>query len=178
MENARTGDALDRLTLLRCVVAALGERARPPWWRTQFLTPAGLSATEMIFPRTALLTAVRSTWSAARDDHDSKVGASGRFHLFRLPVALEDRFFEHLTDESVREEARTLLGGAADVLVDWLGETAGSVVSNDVAGPISLGNDAELSSGRALPKLAAVYAFAYATGGRCYPYFEAAEAGR
>ncbi|MEZ5124918.1 MAG: BrxE family protein [Thermoleophilia bacterium] len=178
MENASSGRALDRLALLRCVVAALGERAKPPWWRTQFLTPAGLSATEMIFPRTALLTAVRSTSSAARDDHDSKVGVGGRFHLFRLPVALECRFFEHLNDESLREQIRTVLGGNAAVLIDWLGETAGSVESDGVAGPISFGSESELSSGRALPKLASAYASACATGARCYPYFEAAEAGR
>lgn len=178
MEDARAGDALDRLTLLRCVVAALGERAKPAWWRTQFLTPAGLSATEMILPRTALFTAVASTSTAARDDHDSKVGVGGRFHLFRLPVGLEGRFFDHLNDESLRERARTLLGGDTAVLIDWLGETAGSIASDSVAGPISFGSESELSSGRALPKLASTYASAYATGARCYPYFEGAEAGR
>jgi len=31
-----------RLLLLRTIVAALGERTAPPWWRTRFLTDVGL----------------------------------------------------------------------------------------------------------------------------------------
>ena len=38
--------------LLRTIIAALGERVTPPWWRTQFLTDFGLRTIARVFPRT------------------------------------------------------------------------------------------------------------------------------
>jgi len=43
-------DQIRGILLLRTVVAMLGERILPPWWRTQFLTDFGLRALTRVFP--------------------------------------------------------------------------------------------------------------------------------
>jgi hypothetical protein len=79
--------AAQQVALLRAIIAALGERASPPWWRTQFLTEIGLRTVGRIVPRTAVPAAVVSTSIAARAEHDRWIGVGRRFHLFRLPGA-------------------------------------------------------------------------------------------
>lgn len=82
MAEAKTGesDEIEVLVILRAVVAALGERTTPPWWRTQFLTDAGLRAVSRIFPRTAVSSAVTSACIAARSEHDRLIGVGKRYH--------------------------------------------------------------------------------------------------
>jgi hypothetical protein len=76
-------ESVSRLAGLRLVTAATGERVLPPWWRTQFLTEAGVRSMRRIFPRTALGSALACVTEAARADHDSRIGIGGRYHLFR-----------------------------------------------------------------------------------------------
>src|SRR5262245_40492838 len=77
------------ILLLRTIVAMLGERTTPPWWRTQFLTDVGLRALTRVFPRTAASAALNSVLIVARGDHDKRIGVGGRYHLFRLPASME-----------------------------------------------------------------------------------------
>jgi predicted ATP-dependent Lon-type protease len=58
--EAIEGPAIGHLVArLRLLVLALGERAEPPWWRTNVLSAAGRSFCERLFPRSAL-SAVRN----------------------------------------------------------------------------------------------------------------------
>src|SRR2546425_5415498 len=99
------------MILLRAVVAALGERADPPWWRTQFLTEAGLRATQRIFPRTGVAAAIKSTSAAAKAEHDRLIGIGGRYHLFRLPTSLENGVAHALSEtDMLTELGRVLIG--------------------------------------------------------------------
>ena len=45
-------ESVRRLVTLRLLAAAAGESVVPPWWRTQFLTEAGLRLRRRIFPQT------------------------------------------------------------------------------------------------------------------------------
>ena len=79
----------ESLARLRLLVAMLGEAAHAKWWRTEFLTAAGLRFLDRLYPRTSCAAALRATSVAARDLHDSSVGRGGVYHLFRLPGASE-----------------------------------------------------------------------------------------
>ena len=101
-DKAESTEATMELALLRALVAALGERTTPPWWRTQFLTDVGLRALARVFPRTAPSAAVSSTTIAAQADHDKRIGVGRRFHLFRLPQDLERFLSAALSEDQLR----------------------------------------------------------------------------
>ena len=90
-------DKIRNILLLRTLVATLGERTSPPWWRTQFLTDFGLRTLTRVFPRTAPSAALSSVVIAARDDHDKRIGIGRRYHLFRLPSNMEHALATRLT---------------------------------------------------------------------------------
>src|SRR5881628_1017915 len=97
------------ILLLRLIVAALGERSTPPWWKTQFLTDVGMRAMSRIFPRTALMAALNSVSIVAQEDHDKRIGVGGRYHLFRLPTLLEHAIASALSERSVQLEAEAMV---------------------------------------------------------------------
>jgi hypothetical protein len=72
-------ESVRRLVTLRLIAATAGERVVPSWWRTQFLTEAGLRSMRRIFPRTALGSALACVTEAARAEHDSRIGIGGVF---------------------------------------------------------------------------------------------------
>jgi hypothetical protein len=80
---------IEAIARLRLLVAVLGGAAHARWWRTEFLTPAGLRFLERLYPRTSHLAALRATGVAARALHDSNIGRGEVYHLFRLPGPLE-----------------------------------------------------------------------------------------
>jgi hypothetical protein len=170
--------AVDALTTLRAIVAALGERATPPWWRTQFLTDAGLRAVGRVFPRTAVAAAVRSASSAARSEHDRLVGGK-RYHLFRLPSELENSIDLRLADPVCQAALAELLKSGIDTL---LAELKGISTQNTAAappeGPVSVGDMDAIRHGRAVPDLAAHYLAAFSKGKRTFPYVAEREAKR
>ena len=74
---------------LRALVCALGEAADPPWWATKFMSKAGMSYLERLYPRSFFQAAVHAAGEAAAEVHDRAVGRVGAYHLFRLPEWLE-----------------------------------------------------------------------------------------
>src|SRR5260370_1713187 len=86
--SARLTENIRNILQLRRIVAALGERTTPPWWRTQFLSEFGVRALTRVFPRTSASAALNSVLIAAREDHDKRIGIGGRHHLFRLPARI------------------------------------------------------------------------------------------
>jgi hypothetical protein len=161
----------DQLALLRGIVAALGERATPPWWRTQFLTEAGLRTIARIVPRTAVSAAVDSTAVAAGAEHDRWIGVGQRQHLFRLPSSLELRIGVALRADSIQSKLRAWLIGR-EGLLEGLTTLSSSTVRASAEGPIALGHARQLSSPASVAKLASCYLTAFKAGNRTYPYFE------
>jgi hypothetical protein len=157
---------------LRTVVAAMGERLSPPWWRTQFLTEAGLRSMRRIFPRTALGAAVASVSEVARAEHDSRVGVGGRYHLFRLPTGTEEDLAGALSDPAFALELNGVVNGGLEVLLATLDLLSAGSAATPKEGPISLGDERHLGSQRALAAVAALYRGAASSATRCYPYFE------
>ena len=83
---------------LRVLVLILGESAHAKWWRTEFLTDAGLRFLDRLYPRTSFAAAIWATSVAARDIHDSSIGRGRVYHLFRLPDPLEGHFHSLATE--------------------------------------------------------------------------------
>ncbi len=154
---------LDHILRLRLAVGALGERVAPPWWRTQILSGAGARMAARLFPRTSVRAGLETVTLAAAREHDPHVGPQ-RFHLFRLPQALEGRLQDLLEDP-----AHDLQPPPDDLqaLLESL-DPASTKIAEE--GPRSLGSLADLPA--CLDRLAALYAAAARAGLRVYPYFQ------
>jgi hypothetical protein len=163
------------LILLRAIVAALGERVAPPWWRTQFLTDVGLRALGRVFARTSICAAFRSTSVAARADHDKRIGIGRRYHLFRFPVHLEQGTAALIKDDPFCSEVTALLKAPQDVLLQALAVTAKSHKVVAAEGPIRIGPAERLLEPSALEAIASHYRTSIETGRRVFPYFEGNE---
>jgi len=156
---------------LRLLVAALGERLPTPWWRSQFLSPAGANFIERVFPRTAQAAALESITLAASRDHDAHL-APHAFHLFRLPIYLEDQLSLHL-----REHGFALLGAvplSSDDAIARLTELGRPETQPRAEGPRNLGPVSRFGDPKVQSGVASLYAQAARAGSRVFPYFEAA----
>jgi len=164
----------ESLARLRILVSVLGEAAHAKWWRTEFLTAAGLRFLDRLYPRTSCAAAVRATGVAARELHDSSIGRGGVYHLFRLPEPLEGQldalaargFFDQVLRElSSSLEASDSLVAQIEGLADDLPETE--------PGPQRIGSVRELRRGALLGKWAGAYLHAFRKEHRVFPYVEA-----
>jgi len=171
-----SSEAVRRLVLLRTLVAALGERATPPWWRTQFLTYVGLRALDRVFPRTATQAALESTTVVARAAHDKRIGVGRRYHFFRLPANLEQSLIDALMKESFHTEAAAVLKKAQNELLQELAAIADSPTIPSGEGAIRLGPVGHLLETSGIAEMAAHYRASFATGHRLFPYFDECEA--
>ena len=171
---SHSSDMPERTAVLRAVVLALGERATPPWWRTQFLSEIGLRTMARILPRTSSLAAIESTLRAARAEHDERIGA-GRYHLFRLPEPTERGVAASLVGEGVLQEIERLISADNQTLRAALNSLAGGHAVKPAAGPISLGSLNHLNNPIVVSELAAHYWASFCGSTRRYPYFEHAK---
>jgi hypothetical protein len=98
---------------LRVLVLALGEAAAPPWWRTEYISGAGLRILERIYPRTAFAEALHVSGAVARTIHDVSTGCGSIYHLFRLPIPWEREIltlsWQHMASDLLKS-AGLLLG--------------------------------------------------------------------
>jgi len=164
-----------KLLRLRALVAALGERTAPPWWRTQFLTDVGLRTIGRVFSRTAVRAALESTTIVARADHDRRIGVGCRYHLFRFPTALEHSLADAMLDDWVCAELTAVLKAPQSGLFDMVAKTASFPKMAATEGPIRLGPPARLLELSGFEDLASHYRISFETGRRIFPYFEAEE---
>lgn len=175
---SKTDAQITDLLSLRLLVAALGERLKPAWWRTTFLTETGLRVTGRLFPRTALAAAIKSTSAAAGIDHDRHIGVGGRYHLFRLPDELERAISEALSQESVRRALAEATSGTEEALIERLEALAAGTKAEPAEGPVRVGPASSLTTGQCVAAMASHYLAALAYGKRRFPYFEETESKR
>ncbi len=157
------------LLKLRVIALALGEAHHAGWWKSQFLSPTGLSFLERLYPHTNFEEAVRSATLAALELHDSNIGKGRVFHLFRLSQSIE-REIDGLLKEgnpSFRSDNMNLLP-SKDKLLDALKTIAGDMPNQDTVGPVLLNVRAE----QMVQSLAAYYFHAFQQDKQIFPYFE------
>lgn len=160
-----------QIVLLRTIVAILGERATPSWWRTQFLTDVGLRALTRVFPRTAASAALSSVQIAARVEHDKRIGLGERYHLFRLPANLEHGVALVMSEEAFATQTGALVSKRPEDLIHELATMAHSRKETIAEGPIRLGSIAAIAESIGIEGLAALYWHSFETRRRAYPYF-------
>ena len=165
-------DVLDKLLKLRVAVAYLGEKDQCAWWSTRFLGSAGRRFLEFNYPRSAFAAGVTAASEAAKAFHDRRIGKGRVSHLFRLPHLFEQRLRAILLSPDDADLQSVLASKEAAIL-------ALTELSKDAAsapeGPVRVGDNKMLSSGAAIPKLAAFYASAFKTEKQTLPYFTAEE---
>jgi hypothetical protein len=162
------------LLQLRVLVLALGEAPNAGWWKSQFLTPTGLSYLSRLYPRSSFAAAVRSAGEAARFVHDSTIGVGQVFHLFRLPLDEERRLESGLQEGGPGLEAELApLLPRRDQLMTQLERMAGGQMADAVAGPQDVGKLRDWRAGRLVPQVAALYYSAFKNNVRVYPYLRA-----
>ncbi|MBN1630525.1 MAG: BrxE family protein [Thermoleophilia bacterium] len=158
---------------LRAVIAALGEAVDPPWWRTEFMTEAGMRFLERLYPRTAFKAAVNATGKAACDAHDHATGRVGVYHLFRLPETLEAEIYrlQPAADDEFVTRFRAVLG-QPEALVGLLDSLRGTAVAaTDVAGAVKVDVSPDHVGNADLAAMASVYFAALNAGKQAFPYF-------
>ena len=164
---------------LRAATLALGECARPAWWKTQFMNEAGLRFLERLYPRTSFHAAVHAAGRAACDVHDRAVGRIGVYHLFRLPESLEAEMTRVPRDFDEEFISRFRAGlGSSEKLMELLASFSEGPLEKDATpGARRIGVDKDLMSTAGLKRLAAAYHHAFAQGRPAFPYFTAGDRG-
>jgi hypothetical protein len=159
---------------LRILILVLGEAHHAGWWRSQFLSPVGLSYLGRLYPRSSFAAAVRSATRAARAVHDTSIGIGNVYHLFRLPSSLEWQMDEALREGEAESWARFVpLLGQAEKLLDELrrlGELGAT--AKPATGPLRLGAMRNVGQPGWTAQLALVYYTAFRHGLKVFPYFE------
>jgi hypothetical protein len=171
---AKTGspEKISDILLLRTLVATLGERMTPPWWRTQFLTEVGMRALTRVFPRTAASAALSSLLIAARMDHDKRIGIGGRYHLFRLPAGIENEISVLMSGDEFAEQTATIVAKGRDDLIHELATMARGRKETSAEGPIRLGSSAGIADAAGVEGMATHYGHSFLTSRRAFPYFD------
>jgi hypothetical protein len=158
------------LIRLRIMVLCLGESQHANWWRSQFLSPTGLSYLAYPYPRSTFAAAVRSATQAAQLVHDEAIGRGQVFHLFRLPRAEERQMTALLQTDLVplREAFEPIFTDRSALMAALLG-LAGQEPPAQVQGPVRLA----FAEDRWIRQLATLYAGAFAQSQQVFPYLEA-----
>jgi hypothetical protein len=168
-EQTEHEQRLQTLLRLRLLVAYVGERAQHNWWSSMFMGATGASVLAHPFPRTVHLAQYHGAVEAARRTHDELIGVGQVLHLFRAPDEVEQDL-----------HAMVLHGGPSALSLVPAGEVAlaqltemGDSPPSPVVGPVLVGEPAELMANDAVRKTAGIYAAAFTSGQRAYPYFKA-----
>lgn len=157
-------DLLSQILQLRTVVGFLGSKKQFGWWDCLFLDETGLQFLATTFPRSAKTAALNATVETAERVHDRALGRIGCFHLFRLPVCLEDQI------QSLQEEIIAPLDKVS--ALEALGKLAGASIQAP-EGPVQVGVEKRILTETSIAEMAAHYQSAFGQGIQCFPYFSA-----
>lgn len=162
--QTRSSALLAKLNRLRWLVSIVGSKRNAAWWDCSLMDETGIKFLANPFPRSASSAAFHATTEAAQRIHDTALGRIGCYHLFRLPLTIEDRLME-IPEFDVnlpsKEEAMAKIAEMADASIDA------------PEGPVQIGIEKRILTDTSLRELAAHYHSAFSKGIRCYPYFTA-----
>ncbi len=155
---------------LRALVGYLGEKSQCNWWDTNFLSPIGLQYLAINFPRSSFVAGVTSVSEAARRLHDSRIGKGGVYHLFRLPLAIEENIHSHLMGMDSSSIVSVIQN--KDEALARLLQLAGSTIDAP-EGPVQIGRDKQIQRKNSIAVLAQHYLDGFSNGKQVLPYFNA-----
>jgi hypothetical protein len=115
-----------------------------------------------------------NTGEAARIVHDERIGGTGRFHLFRLPHAVEELVFESARANPSIELEKWLESG--EQALAELKRLEGATV-HAPEGPVQIGTTDKLDTDFTVQEMARHYADAFERDIKCFPYLTGATKG-
>lgn len=157
---------------LRLLVGFLGEKEQGAWWKSEFLSPSAQTFLSPIFVRSLSLAQYHGVTAAAANVHDAVIGVGRIYHLFRLPIGLEQASSDSFNDATfVQEVQKNLVGKelALTRLVD-LAEQMEAVSP----GPVLLGSMSDDIRAE-LKRAAGFYHAALNSGIQTFPYIREVE---
>ena len=160
-------DLISQVLSIRILVLTLGESRHTNWWKSEFLSPTGLSFFTRLYPRSTFAQAIMSTTRSALELHDSSIGKGSVFHLFRLSNEMEFGINEYLFQNSKGlEKEFSKLSDDRDKLLNLLSSQAAQK-SDFKGGPVQIKVD--------IPNLpsamATAYSWAFRNNKQVFPYF-------
>lgn len=157
---------------LRVLVGYLGEKGQANWWGSEFFSANATAFLAPIFNRSLFLAQYQGATAAAAKVHDEAIGVGCIYHLFRLPIGLEQASPDALNDAAFVQTLQARLANR-DLALARLAELAGKAESAS-PGPISLGLMSE-DLGVELQRAAGFYCSALIGGIQTLPYFRETE---
>jgi hypothetical protein len=157
---------------LRVLVGYLGEKGQANWWGSEFMSATAAAFLAPIFNRSLFLAQYQGVTAAAAKVHDEAIGVGRIYHLFRLPIGLEQASAEALSDTVFVQTVQARLTNR-ELAMARLAELADKL-DPPSPGPVSLGSmrqdlDAELR------RAAGFYWVALTSGIQTFPYFRETE---
>jgi hypothetical protein len=160
-------NTLAQIVDLRLTVGFLGSRSVRGWWDCDFLSPAGLGASEYNFPRSPVAASHQATSQAAKIHHDEAIGRNRSWHLFRLPTQLEARLHQLILSGSTSLNTSLLHESKAMAFLAELAD--GEIDPPD--GPVQIGTPEDCASEAGISELAKHYHAAFRSDRTILPYF-------
>jgi hypothetical protein len=157
---------------LRVLVGYLGEKGQANWWSSEFFSANAAAFLAPIFNRSVFLAQYQGATAAAAKVHDEAIGVGRIYHLFRLPIGLEQAAAETLNDATFIKSLQDKLVGR-ELAMSRLAElVAGTATATP--GPVSLGQMGD-DLGAELLRAAGIYHSAFKLGIQSLPYLRETE---
>lgn len=156
---------------LRIIVGFLGEKQQANWWGSEFFSESATTFLAPIFNRSLFLAQYQGATAAAAKVHDDDIGIGHTYHLFRLPIGLEQASSDVLNDRKFTQALQGNLGSREQALTR-LAELA-TKQETASPGPLSLGLMQD-DLGAQLQRAAGVYHSAFKLGIKSFPYLREA----
>lgn len=157
---------------LRILIGYLGEKGQTNWWGSEFFSTAAAAFLAPIFNRSLFLAQYQGATAAAAKVHDEAIGVGRIYHLFRLPIGLEQASADALNDTTFVQTVQARLANR-ELALARLAELAGKAESAS-PGPVSLGQMSQDLKAE-LQRAAGFYRSAFTTGIQTFPYVREVE---
>ena len=157
---------------LRVLIGYLGEKDQGNWWGCEFFSATAAAFLTPIFNRSLFLAQYQGVTAAAAKVHDEAIGVGRIYHLFRLPIGLEQASADALNDAAFVRRVQTNLANRELALVR-LAEMAEKAKSGS-SGPVSLGQMSQDLKAE-LKRAAGFYGAAFTSGIQTFPYIREVE---
>lgn len=157
---------------LRVLVGYLGEKNQSNWWSSEFFSATATAFLAPIFNRSLFLAQYQGAAAAAAKVHDEAIGIGSIFHLFRLPIGLEQASADALNDAAFVQTVQASLANR-ELALTRLTELAEKAESAS-PGPVSVGQMSQDLKVE-LQRAAGLYCAAFTTGIQTFPYFREVE---
>ena len=157
---------------LRVLIAYLGEKDQANWWGCEFFNATATAFLAPIFNRSLFLAQYQGATAAAAKVHDEAIGVGRIYHLFRLPIRLEQASADALNDTAFVQTVQTKLVNR-ELALTRLAEFAITAESAS-PGPVSLGLMSQDLKAE-LQRAAGFYWAAFTFGIQTLPYVREVE---